>query len=424
MVVLRDPEYKGYAIKRIVAKPGDSVYVKGGQIFVNGSLLREPYLVEKSGTGVQASACHASSPGGMIKRRNMNGPGESGTSGQDNYLFIDNARFVSLIAIVMRHCQLSIFDDDHLSTLENGITQIRSFGVLLFFVNSAFLMAAWLARPNTSVRTYWRGRLDRVGKPWLIWASAFQVCELVIFFSDNEVKVSGLPHQIWHGVFGSNYWFVPILFFSFALILPLRRYWRSWSFGVALLMLSWFYGVNQYGQWVEPSHTTAFFGYLFYLWLGVRLFQNFTAVQAFVQSIPWWFVLLILCSTISLMIVEDQISISHGFPNHYNALQNSNQIYALVVRLARSCINVRKESYGIYLTHQIVAVVGRAGIDFAVGWSVSGESLFTRLPEVVKNPFARVGIWVLWFGFVYTVSLAITKALRHTAWAWTVGEKG
>ena len=44
IVVLRDPEDQCYAIKRIVAKPGDSVYVNEGQIFVNGSLLREPYL--------------------------------------------------------------------------------------------------------------------------------------------------------------------------------------------------------------------------------------------------------------------------------------------------------------------------------------------------------------------------------------------
>lgn len=44
IVVLRDPEDKGYAVKRIVAKPGDSVYVRGGQIFVNGTLLQEPYL--------------------------------------------------------------------------------------------------------------------------------------------------------------------------------------------------------------------------------------------------------------------------------------------------------------------------------------------------------------------------------------------
>ena len=44
IVVLRDPESNDYVVKRIVAKPGDSVYVKGGQVFVNGSLLRELYL--------------------------------------------------------------------------------------------------------------------------------------------------------------------------------------------------------------------------------------------------------------------------------------------------------------------------------------------------------------------------------------------
>jgi signal peptidase I len=44
IVVLQDPETNGYAVKRIVAKPGDSVFVKGGQIFVNGALLPEPYL--------------------------------------------------------------------------------------------------------------------------------------------------------------------------------------------------------------------------------------------------------------------------------------------------------------------------------------------------------------------------------------------
>ena len=108
--------------------------------------------------------------------------GESGTSRRRDYLFIDNVRFVSLIAIVMRHCEISLFRDYHVSALENAITQIRSFGVLLFFINSGFLMAAWLARPNTSVEAYWRGRLTRIGQPWLIWAGAHQVIVLVKFF--------------------------------------------------------------------------------------------------------------------------------------------------------------------------------------------------------------------------------------------------
>jgi signal peptidase I len=44
IVVLRDPVDKCYAIKRIVARQGDSVHLKNGQIFVNGKLLDEPYL--------------------------------------------------------------------------------------------------------------------------------------------------------------------------------------------------------------------------------------------------------------------------------------------------------------------------------------------------------------------------------------------
>lgn len=44
IVVLRDPETDGCAVKRIVARPGDSVYLKGGKLYVNGQMLREPYL--------------------------------------------------------------------------------------------------------------------------------------------------------------------------------------------------------------------------------------------------------------------------------------------------------------------------------------------------------------------------------------------
>ncbi|MGC3960230.1 MAG: signal peptidase I [Verrucomicrobiota bacterium] len=48
IVVLRDPETNGYAIKRVIAKPGDAIFVEGGKLFVNGQLVSEPYL--KPGT--------------------------------------------------------------------------------------------------------------------------------------------------------------------------------------------------------------------------------------------------------------------------------------------------------------------------------------------------------------------------------------
>lgn len=357
--------------------------------------------------------------------------GESGKPGRSDYLFIDNARFVAMIAIVMRHSELSLFRDYQVSTLESAITQIRSFGVLLFFVNSAFLMAAWLARPDSSVQAYWRNRLTRVGKPWLLWATVFQIAGLVKYFAiEAEGNREGLLHEIWKNIFLNNYWFVPILFCSLAIMLPLRRYWRSIWLGWGFFALSWFYGVNQYAQWIPPSHTTAFFGYLFYLWLGVQLYLNFATVEKFVSRLGWWIILVILCLAIGIMVIEDEISISLGFPNYYNALQNSNQLYALVVlvvllklpvRLVPSFIDVRNDTYGIYLLHQIVGSIGRATIDLAIGRLPTGESFFTSLPELVENPFLRIGIWVLWFGIIYATSLLLTKFLRHTRWAWTVG---
>jgi signal peptidase I len=50
IVVLRDPADNCYAVKRIVAKQGDTVVVKKGHLFVNGKELQEPYLPEGTPT--------------------------------------------------------------------------------------------------------------------------------------------------------------------------------------------------------------------------------------------------------------------------------------------------------------------------------------------------------------------------------------
>lgn len=50
IVVLRDPADNCYAVKRIVAKEGDTVVVKKGHLFVNGKELKEPYLPEGTPT--------------------------------------------------------------------------------------------------------------------------------------------------------------------------------------------------------------------------------------------------------------------------------------------------------------------------------------------------------------------------------------
>lgn len=45
VVVLKDPSDGGYIVKRIVALPGEAVYLHNGKVYINGSRLNEPYLV-------------------------------------------------------------------------------------------------------------------------------------------------------------------------------------------------------------------------------------------------------------------------------------------------------------------------------------------------------------------------------------------
>jgi signal peptidase I len=57
IVVIRDPSDNSYAVKRIVAGGGDSIYLKSGRVFVNGRELREPYLPPGTPTFANPAVC-------------------------------------------------------------------------------------------------------------------------------------------------------------------------------------------------------------------------------------------------------------------------------------------------------------------------------------------------------------------------------
>jgi signal peptidase I len=56
VVVVRDPSDNGFSVKRIIAMPGDSVYLKEGKVYVNGCKLHEAYLSPGTLTFIDAKA--------------------------------------------------------------------------------------------------------------------------------------------------------------------------------------------------------------------------------------------------------------------------------------------------------------------------------------------------------------------------------
>jgi signal peptidase I len=47
IIALKDPSGRGLDVKRIIAVPGQSVYISHGKVYVNGHLLQESYLPQK-----------------------------------------------------------------------------------------------------------------------------------------------------------------------------------------------------------------------------------------------------------------------------------------------------------------------------------------------------------------------------------------
>lgn len=349
---------------------------------------------------------------------------------RDGYTFIDNARFLSMIAIVMRHCEIMLYDTSPGGRLEWLIVQGRTFGVHLFFVSSAFLMADWLVRKEGGARSYWKTRVQQVGVPWLVWVGIYVVVDLPRFLFRPHSPSETLAMRLFADVFYQSYWFVPMLFVSLGCFFLMRQYWASWKVGIGLTVVSLIHAIDLYEGWFPASHTLALFGYLLPLWVGVQLFRNIEYVEARIARCRWWLIIGLLCLCFCLTLLEDSLLSAMAVANTYNAMQLSNQLYACLilivllkvkVGLAPSFMDVRRDTYGIYLMHPVMAVVIRVCINAWVGANQAGETLFMRLPRVVQSPVYRIGLWFLMFAVVYGASFMLTRAVRASALAWIVG---
>jgi fucose 4-O-acetylase-like acetyltransferase len=288
-----------------------------------------------------------------------------------DHLFVSNVRFLSMAAVVFVHCLAKLLPLAGIYDMglpARILRQSAEFDVIGFFLISGFLMEESLVRRNPL--EYLSRRLQRILFPWLAWFSLYCLILLTNNAVTSNVRIDSLSRSIHLALkvvvdaLYSPYWFVPNLLLSMCVFLACRRYLFDLHMGAVLLLISLFYGLNIYLHWIPvDNHTEAWFGFIFYLWLGALAARNFHALQAGIARIPTlaWMAMAVLTGLAALK--ESGIQVAAGSPMPMNVLRISNQAYSIVIvlmvfKLRRPAwpraMNVRTNTFGIYLSHIII----------------------------------------------------------------------
>jgi hypothetical protein len=232
-------------------------------------------------------------------------------------------------------------------------------------------------------------------------------------------------YQAFEVLFASPYWFVPNLLIAICILLFLLRSIENLPTGILLFVPALFHSVNLYYHWLPIRHTTAFAGFAGYLWLGAWCARNPIALKAFIEGLSRrvLFCALLLC--FSLSIGETYLLTLLHSTDPLDTLRITNQLFSLVVVLtflkleapgSPGFINVREQTFGLYLTHgPVVSLV------------VATVKRITLLEESVLSRTVAGGlcIWAIVFALTYTSCVLITAVLsRHRRLSWTIGARG
>ncbi|HWR53172.1 MAG TPA: acyltransferase [Bryobacteraceae bacterium] len=338
------------------------------------------------------------------------------------HVFVNNIRHWSMFAIVFIHSY--VFAAGSALELPFGtemFVQAAKFGTIGFFFISGFLLGERVeARGRLE---YLKRRLRRLCMPWMFWIAAY-CCLLVV---GHAVLQEALPtfdeiaSLVFQTLFNTAYWFVPNMLLASAMMLAFARYLEDWRFGGALLGAALFYAANIYGHWIPSQHSTAVFGFVGYLWLGAWSSRNWEKVRRFLSQFPPWLLLCFAILAWALCLAEAHHLRSLGSVDPLNALRISNQAFSIVVvmlflKLSKPAwpkfINVRKHTFGLYLTHSLVLVLIMRVLKQYTGSGPASSAL------------GRFALGTLAFALTYAGSVILTKWLAaHPKLSWSVGAK-
>jgi hypothetical protein len=348
-----------------------------------------------------------------------------------NYDFIDTMRFIAMIGIVMEHSSPFIelkfinFDDQVIQTIA---LQFIKFGTIVFFILAGFLIGDKFNQYTT--KEYLGRRLNTTLKPWLFWVSIF----ITLFYIDQAVRylkhfsapgfvnpVDYLIDRFHFILVYTSFWFIINFMICITMLLLFRKYMYKLWLGLMLGILSLFYSVNLYYEWIPTGHTTALVGFVFYLWLGVMLHKYFDQFQDWIKKRSFANLLLWVVFTFLLSCLETLNLMKLGYNDSLNTLRITNIIYSLAcfLFLYRFChfkaierLNPRSMTFGIHLVHHILIIIFLPMILKPLKIVYTEQSTWTLF---LMQFLLFILIYSATFGLVYY--LGKSKKLK-----WTVGQ--
>ena len=342
------------------------------------------------------------------------------------YPFVDLIRFISTIGIVWIHSEFLLPKD--VSAFYHKVPHIEvyfitrqlfKFATICYFLLAGFLLADKIG--NNQRFNYFMRRFNTIVKPYLLAVVLFIGVSILLKPYSQKLNITYLYLVCKYVVQYTAFWYIPNFLVCLLVIVLFAKYLKSIYFGAALFLITMGYTYfNVYSQHHNGSHTTALFGFVFYMWLGMYIKTSglINAIRKF-NPVILGGVLLFIFAMSNWEIW--QLFMHSNTHDCLNTLRIFNQLYsvAMFIFLVRCCGNKpnfgifrpRQETYGIYLYHYFFIFFF---IPLAEAWICKQYNL----TMVTYNVYEIIAVNFLNFVICYFATTLVVKFLIRFKLAW------
>jgi hypothetical protein len=336
-----------------------------------------------------------------------------------NYEFIDAIRCIAMMSIVAEH---SIVAGVETFTSVNakyytfiGLIQFVKFGTISFFLLAGFLIGEKFA--DYSPGEYLKRRISTTFAPWLFWTFVYIIAMLITLriteniYHDGRFNLANILEEIKAVYLHTSYWFIINFLISISILLIFRRYLYSLYLGGVLLLFTLFYTVNIHYEWIDPRHSTAILGFVFFLWLGAQLRKYWSSIEKKASATPFSLLVGLLVLTFGASFYETDLLYGKSI-DPFNTLRITNIFFSLVVfalllkiRNFRfiNYLKPRETTYGIYLIHYPILIFLLPEI--FIHFELNANNL--ALPQFLL--FKAVTV-ILTYGITFIIVLGLSRS--------------